>query len=84
MCCGQMIPSVLQNIDQTLDQNESDAWKKLLSLMTHEIMNSIAPISSLADTLQCQIRDSSRDPGQYKLDIEGLDAGVSSIKSRSE
>ncbi len=43
---------MLQNIDNTLNKNESEAWKKLLSVMTHEIMNSIAPISSLADTLQ--------------------------------
>ena len=40
---------VLQNIEETLNQNESEAWKKLLSVMTHEIMNSIAPISSLAE-----------------------------------
>ena len=75
---------VLHNIDETLNQNESEAWKKLLSVMTHEIMNSIAPISSLADTLQCQIRNSANNPEQYKLDMEDLDAGISSIKSRSE
>ncbi|HOY12013.1 MAG TPA: hypothetical protein PLY70_02690, partial [Saprospiraceae bacterium] len=33
---------VLQNIDDTHNQIESEAWKKLLSVMTHEIMNSIA------------------------------------------
>ena len=40
-----------QNVDEALDETESKAWQKLLSVMTHEIMNSIAPISSLADTL---------------------------------
>lgn len=75
---------VLQNIDETLDQNESDAWKKLLSVMTHEIMNSIAPISSLADTLQSQIRLSTKTPSEYTLDMEDLEAGISSIKKRSE
>ena len=42
----------LQNVNEALDETESRAWQKLLSVMTHEIMNSIAPISSLADTLK--------------------------------
>ncbi|WP_311195881.1 HAMP domain-containing sensor histidine kinase [Antarcticibacterium sp. 1MA-6-2] len=75
---------VLQNIDETLDRNESEAWKKLLSVMTHEIMNSIAPISSLADTLQSQIRLSAGNAKEYPLDMEDMDAGISSIKARSE
>lgn len=75
---------VLQNIDETLNQNESEAWKKLLSVMTHEIMNSIAPISSLADTLQHQISVSVENPSEQTLDMEDLEAGISSIKKRSE
>ncbi len=75
---------VLQNIDETLNQNESEAWKKLLSVMTHEIMNSIAPISSLADTLQNQLKISSANPEEHSLDMEDLEAGISSIKRRSE
>lgn len=75
---------VLQNIDETLNQNESEAWKKLLSVMTHEIMNSIAPISSLADTLQHQIKVSVENPSAQTLDMEDLEAGISSIKKRSE
>ncbi len=75
---------VLQNIDETLDQNESEAWKKLLSVMTHEIMNSIAPISSLADTLQTHVRETARNPKSQSLDLEDLDAGITSIKKRSE
>src|SRR5438045_8716328 len=38
-----------QNVDEALDETEYKAWQKLLSVMTHEIMNSIAHISSLAD-----------------------------------
>ena len=41
-----------QNVNEALDETESKAWQKLLSVMTHEIMNSIAPISSLAETLK--------------------------------
>jgi len=43
------------NISATLEEVESGAWKGLLKVMTHEIMNSIAPVSSLADTMKKQI-----------------------------
>lgn len=75
---------VLHNIDETLNKNESEAWKKLLSVMTHEIMNSIAPISSLADTLQSHIGKYQNDPEKYPMETEDLFSGVSSIKKRSE
>jgi len=75
---------VLQNIDTTLSQTESDACKKLLSVMTHEIMNSIAPISSLADTLQSKVQSAIKDPVQYQLEMNDLDIGIESIKNRSE
>lgn len=75
---------VLHNIDETLNKTESEAWKKLLSVMTHEIMNSIAPISSLADTLQAHIQSHQKNPEKHLLDIEDLHSGISSIKKRSE
>lgn len=75
---------VLQNIENTLNKNESEAWKKLLSVMTHEIMNSIAPITSLSETLQTEIALKLDAPETVKLNLEDLNAGISSIKKRSE
>jgi len=75
---------VIQNIDDTLDRNESEAWKKLLSVMTHEIMNSIAPISSLSETLQTEIQQKLNDKDNYQLQLDDLNDGISSIKKRSE
>lgn len=40
----------LQNIQAELDEKEMDAWQKLIRVLTHEIMNSVTPISSLAAT----------------------------------
>jgi nitrogen fixation/metabolism regulation signal transduction histidine kinase len=40
----------LQNIQSELDAQEMDAWQKLIRVLTHEIMNSVTPISSLAAT----------------------------------
>ncbi|WP_439130384.1 sensor histidine kinase [Polaribacter sp.] len=75
---------VLQNIDNTLNKNESEAWKKLLSVMTHEIMNSIAPISSLADTLQRSIALNINQPEDYTIEPEDLNDGLKTIKNRSQ
>ncbi len=75
---------VIQNIDDTLNKNESESWKKLLSVMTHEIMNSITPISSLADTLQKNLQIAIENPKETRLELEDLNAGVKTIKNRSE
>ena len=75
---------VIQNIDETLNKNESESWKKLLSVMTHEIMNSITPISSLADTLQQNLQLAIEQPKDKNLELEDLNAGIKTIKNRSE
>ncbi|MEM1339985.1 MAG: ATP-binding protein [Bacteroidota bacterium] len=72
---------VLQNIEETLNQNENEAWKKLLRVMNHEIMNSITPISSLAETLHAKIEGSRSN--DISLDIEDLEQGIDSIRKRS-
>ena len=40
-----------QDINQELDEKELDSWLKLIRVLTHEIMNSIAPVTSLSDSL---------------------------------
>ncbi|MGB3605841.1 sensor histidine kinase [Psychroserpens sp.] len=75
---------VIQNIDDTLNKNESESWKKLLSVMTHEIMNSITPITSLADTLQQNLQIAIENPKATPLELEDLNSGIKTIKNRSE
>ena len=41
----------LKNIHAVLEENEMEAWQKLIRVLTHEIMNTIAPIISLSQTL---------------------------------
>ena len=42
----------IKNIQQELDEKEMESWQKLIRVLTHEIMNSITPISSLSSTIQ--------------------------------
>ncbi len=41
----------LKNIHSVLENNEIEAWQKLIRVLTHEIMNAVTPITSLSDTL---------------------------------
>lgn len=41
----------IQDIRNELDANELDSWVKLIRVLTHEIMNTIAPITSLSSTI---------------------------------
>lgn len=76
---GRYILVAVQNIDKVLDETEAKAWQKLLSVLTHEIMNSIAPISSLADTLQKELE---KMPATEEL--ADIRLGMHTIKRRSD
>ena len=41
----------IKNIQSVLEESESEAWKKLIRVLTHEIMNSLTPIISLSESL---------------------------------
>ena len=61
------------------EEAEAEAWQKLISVLTHEIMNSIAPIISLSETL-------SKAPQTTKLSEEeclNMRQGMEIIHRRS-
>ena len=49
---GMMRILTLNNIGNELESKEMESWIRLIRVMTHEIMNSIAPITSLSETMQ--------------------------------
>src|SRR5260221_6965136 len=73
-----------QNVNEALDETESKAWQKLLSVLTHEIMNSVAPISSLADTLKHRLQQSVDSLNNQSGSVDDLEIGIETIKRRSE
>ena len=72
-----------QNVSEALDETESKAWQKLLNVMTHEIMNSVAPISSLADTLKNRLQSYALN-NKNNSELDDLELGIDTIKRRSE
>ena len=73
------------NISATLEEVEAGAWKGLLSVMTHEIMNSIAPVSSLADTMKKRIESLREEIGEEtNSDFDDIEFAMETIHRRSE
>jgi two-component system, NtrC family, nitrogen regulation sensor histidine kinase NtrY len=74
----------LHNIQAELEANEIEAWQKLIKVLTHEIMNSITPISSLASTVDAMLKHASAHGDLGTEAIEDICAAVSTIHKRSE
>ena len=47
------------NIHEELDRKEVESWEKLTRILTHEIMNSLAPVTSISHTLLAQSDDAA-------------------------
>jgi len=75
----------IQNIQSELEEKEMDAWQNLIRVLTHEIMNSVTPLSSLAATVQENLIDNVRDDVPIeKEELEDIYLAVKTIKKRSE
>jgi nitrogen fixation/metabolism regulation signal transduction histidine kinase len=72
----------VQNIREELDERELEAWQKLIRVLTHEIMNSVTPITSLASSLYdiVDARDTTIGSPQLK---ERLVSGLGAVRERS-
>ena len=74
----------VQNIQTELEEQEMEAWQKLIRVLTHEIMNSITPISSLASTVRGLLPDSERASSLASETLPDVHTALETIQSRSE
>jgi nitrogen fixation/metabolism regulation signal transduction histidine kinase len=72
-----------KNVSQTLADTETAAWQQLLRVMTHEIMNSVAPIASLADSLGRHVQRARQQEASGEL-LDDVGTGIRIIQQRSE
>ena len=71
---------VLTDLSRTLRDEERQVWQRLVRVLSHEINNSLAPIKSIAGSLQVALQ---RQPRAPDLD-EDLGEGLQVIAGRSE
>lgn len=69
----------MKNIRSVLENKETEAWQKLIRVLTHEIMNSMTPIVSLAELLKS--KQTSGDNNDE--DREEINQAVDTIFRRS-
>jgi len=74
MKTGKMKIITLNNIGNELEAKEMESWVRLIRVMTHEIMNSIAPITSLTDTLLFAYKMSEEESISEELKQDTTDA----------
>tara|TARA_R110002050_G_scaffold20348_1_gene57616 strand:- start:1876 stop:3213 length:1338 start_codon:yes stop_codon:yes gene_type:complete len=70
----------LETIQQLIDKKEKESWYKLMNVMSHEIINTITPISSLAGSLESLLLE---EPESDET-IQELTKGLGIINKRSE
>jgi two-component system, NtrC family, nitrogen regulation sensor histidine kinase NtrY len=68
-----------QNIGRELEEKEMEAWQNLIRVLTHEIMNSITPIASLASTGSSLVRNEVTTEA-----VDDIRAAFQTIEKRSE
>ena len=71
------------DVTEELETNQEEAYSKLIRVLTHEIMNTVTPISSLSDALVSYLEpeDDELTPERRKALRDGLDTIASSSRS---
>ncbi len=77
----------LQNIQSELEEKEMEAWQNLVRVLTHEIMNSVTPISSLAGIVEEELQQhmaSQQTAPLTQEQLQDIHLSLQTISKRSE
>ena len=75
----------MSNIQSELEEKEMEAWQNLVRVLTHEIMNSVTPISSLAGTVEEELQQLLQHASyeMKKEEMEDMHLSLQTISRRS-
>ena len=76
----------MSNIQSELEEKEMEAWQNLVRVLTHEIMNSVTPISSLASVVEEELHRKLQlaDLTMNQDEAEDMHLSLQTISKRSE
>lgn len=79
----------MQDIESELAEQEMAAWQKLIRVLTHEIMNSVTPIASLASTVNDLVseKEKPKESGTLQMNSEtrqDIREAAATIRNRSQ
>lgn len=76
----ELLLVVAQDIDKELDEKQTESWVRLIRVLTHEIMNTITPITSISDTIlkyfvknEMAVSSSDLEEDHIKNTVKGLE-----------
>ncbi len=81
--------ATIKDIQNVLEEQETEAWQKLIRVLTHEIMNSITPIASLSSTLDLMLKsltdnkDKDENISIEAVNLEEIQQALQTINRRS-
>src|SRR6056297_655532 len=81
----QLLLVVVHDIHKELDEKETDSWVKLIRVLTHEIMNTITPITSISESILSYFKKGSTltDHSEFSKDqIKNTAKGLEVIKDQ--
>lgn len=85
---GEVVKLIsMNNIKTELEEKEMEAWQNLVRVLTHEIMNSVTPISSLAGIVEEELNQQLKDTTEVHLKreaAEDMHLSLQTISRRSE
>ncbi len=74
----------MSNIQTELEEKEMEAWQNLVRVLTHEIMNSVTPISSLAGIVEDEIRQHiQKEQAIAQSELGDMHLSLQTISKRS-
>ncbi len=77
-----------QNIKHQLEYQELESWQKLIRVLTHEIMNSVTPISSLSSAINESLGNLNKNQAEIANisddDFEDMISSLKTIETRSK
>ncbi|MBN1952124.1 MAG: hypothetical protein JW801_13060 [Bacteroidales bacterium] len=78
----------IKDIQHVLEEQETEAWQKLIRVLTHEIMNSITPIASISSTLEVMLNGYPKDDGGHTMieneSLGEMENALQTINKRSK
>jgi nitrogen fixation/metabolism regulation signal transduction histidine kinase len=80
----QITLATVKNIQNVLEEQETEAWQKLIRVLTHEIMNSITPIASLSETIEMMLKNQRKENVSFDIETVGeIEQAIQTINKRS-
>lgn len=74
---------MLTNAERLLMEKERNAWQSLLRVLSHELNNSLTPITAISQSMQSKLKKSIANP-KHPINVDTLLDGAAIINERAE